>query len=681
MNYQKEKSLADDLLSFLGKQSQAVSVYDVRKALGCSQDAAQNSVDALLPSGQVKTTLGGRYFAPSAVQVLRGTISGTDRGFGFATTEDDERHFVPPPQMATLMSGDVVDFFLTVSPKNGKMAAEVIELVNRPETFWLGTVSKSTYGWLFASDEGLNPSFNVDAAGVSFSEGDTIQVRVEAGTPAARAVPATAVLGLGRRGRAGFDIDYSVAKFRIPSNFSPLALEQAQAQTLPDTIEPGRRNLLDKGFVTIDGEDSRDFDDALFALEQESGFTLFVAIADVSHYVPEGSVLDVEARERATSVYYPGRVIPMLPEVLSNGLCSLNPGVKRYALVAQLEVSLDGELTSWEFYPALIQSHGRLTYSGVTAVLEGREHPYPDSTVSTLKVLGRIHKALRGSRQKKGLLEFETREPRLVVIDDEIVDIAWRTSSVADELVEDCMLAANRAAAGFLKARNGAQLYRHHAAPEGKDWEAARETLARFGITLPEVSTLETMISVLESSRKNANFPVIEDSLRRSMKPAVYDVAESSHFSLGMAEYTHFTSPIRRYADLLVHRAIKQALTDEPANVHAYAELVAHCGEMSRRADQATRMVWTLIKRRHLRGLLGTSYESKALKGSARGLKVVIIEWDCVAFVPAESLLAKGYTWDEAREVWLGQTDIESGMRFAVKLVLSDEKEVLVELE
>jgi ribonuclease R len=681
MTYQKEKSLTDDLLSFLGKQSQAVTIYDVRKALGCSQDLAQSSVDALLPGGKVKPTIGGRYFAPSAVQIMRGTISGTDRGFGFATTEDGERHFVPPPQMATLMSGDVVDFFLTVSPKNGKMAAEVIALVSRPETFWLGTVSKSTHGWFFASDEGLNPTFNVDDAGVSFSEGDTIQVRVDAGTPAARTVAAKAILGLGRRGRPGFDIDYSVAKFRIPSSFSSLALEQAQSQALPETIEAGRRNLLDKGFITIDGEDSRDFDDALFALEHDSGFTLFVAIADVSHYVPEDSVLDIEAHERATSVYYPGRVIPMLPEVLSNGLCSLNPGVNRYALVAQLEVSTDGEMTSWEFYPALIQSQGRLTYSGVTAALEGREHPYPSSTLTTIEVLARVHKALRGSRQKKGLLEFKTREPRLVVVDDEIVDIVWRTSSIADELVEDCMLAANRAAAGFLKAKNGAQLYRHHAAPDGKDWDAARETLARFGITLPELSSLGTMISVLESTREDANFPIIEDSLRRSMKPAVYDVAESSHFSLGMAEYTHFTSPIRRYADLLVHRAIKNALAGEPTSVDAYAELVTHCGEMSRRADQATRMVWTLIKRRHLSGLLGTSYEAKALKGSARGLKVVIIEWDCVAFVPAESLLAKGYMWDDAREVWLGQADIESGMRFRVALVLSDEKEVLVELE
>ena len=681
MNYQKEKALTDDLLSFLGKQTQAVSIYDIRKALGCDQDRAQTCVDALVSAGSVKTTLSGRYFSAAAVEILRGKISATDRGFGFVTTDDDDRHFVPPPQMATLIAGDVVDFFVTISPKNGKPAAEIVSLVSRPESFWLGTVTKSASSWVFASDEGLNPTFQIDPAGVAFSDGDTIQVRVAAGAPNARIVPVTTVLSLGRRGRKGFDIDYSVAKFRIPSTFSDVALAQASGLNLPAEIEAGRRDLRNLGFVTIDGEDSRDFDDALYAVANEAGFTLMVAIADVSHYVQEGSVLDLEARERATSVYYPGRTIPMLPEVLSNGLCSLNPEVDRYALVAKLNISAQGELQAWEFFSAAIRSHARLTYAGVTAALEEKESVLDAPTLDTLKNLERVHRALHQRREAEGLLEFETRDPKLVVVNDEIVDIGWRETTLADALVEDCMLAANQAAARFLKAHSDAQLYRHHAAPEGEDWEAARATLARFGIPLPEIASLSAMIEALEGSRQNPDFPIIEDNLRRSMKPAVYDVEKSSHFSLAMPEYTHFTSPIRRYADLLVHRAIKKVLAGDGRTGSDYAGLATHCGDMSRRADQATRMVWTLIKRRHLGSLLGTRYEAKALKGAARGVKVVILEWDCVAFLPAESLVEKGYVWDEEREVWYRARDIEAGMRFLVNLVHSDEKEVVVHLE
>lgn len=683
MTYQKEQSLTDDLLSYFGKQSQAVSFsfYDIRKALGCDSERAQAAIDALVAQQAIKATLAGRYFSPSSVQLYQGAISATDRGFGFAVTENDERHFVPPPQMATLLTGDVVEFFLTISPKSGKPAAEVVSLVNRPETLWLGTVCASEAGgWLFASDEGLNPTFQVDAAGVEFADGDTIQVKVAAGAALSRYVPVQAILSLGKRGRKGFDIDYSLAKFQIPSAFSEAAMAEAAAFTAPQGVAAGRKDLRDMHFVTIDGEDSRDFDDALYAVEHDNGFTLRVAIADVSHYVQEGSALDLDARERATSVYYPGRVIPMLPEVLSNDLCSLNPGVERYALVAELEVTQEGELKAWTFYPASIRSHARLTYARVTAALEENASDFDGETMAAVQVLGRVHKALRSYRQRDGMLDFQSRDPYLVVVDDEIVDITWRETTLADAIVEDCMLAANRAAAAYLKANSDARLFRHHAAPQGEDWEKARETLARYGILLPEVATLSAMVSALEAARDNASFPVIEDSLRQSMMPAVYDVVESSHFSLAMPEYTHFSSPIRRYADLLVHRAIKGVLEGRGRSGESYENHAVHCGDTSRRADRATRSVWTLIKRRHLAGLIGTQYEAKALKSVPRGLKVVLLEWDCTAFVPAESFEQKGYAWDEEREVWYRGEDIEQGVRLPVTLVLSDEKEVIAHL-
>lgn len=679
MNMHNEKTLTDDILSFLASQSQPASLHDIRKALGCSTELAQQSIDALILSGQVRTNLSGRYCNALTLDIMRGVISATDRGFGFVTTEAGERHFVAPPLMATLVAGDVVDFFVAISSKSGKPAAEILRLISRPETYWLGTVNTTGQGLVFASDEGLNPTVQVAPANIAFEDGDTIQVRIDAGTPAGRTVPATAVLSLGRRGREGFDIDYSIARFRIPSTFSEAALVQAAALAFPGTPEPGRRDIREVGFVTIDGEDSRDFDDALFASETAYGFALRVAIADVSHFVQAGSPLDVDAKERATSVYYPGRTLPMLPEALSNGLCSLNPGVDRYALVAELAVSREGTLIAWEFYPAVIRSHARLTYKTVATVLEGNAHSLDALTVETLRTLERVHKALHAQRERAGLLGFENREPRLVVQNDEIVDIVWRESTVADELVEDCMLAANNAAARFLKSNGGAQLYRHHGAPDGEDWEAARASLARFGIEMPEVATLESMISALESSREKPYFPVVEESLRKSMKPAAYDTTESSHFSLAMPEYTHFTSPIRRYADLMVHRAIKQALANVRSIDEGFADQASHCGAMSRRADQATRMVWTLIKRRHLARLAGQCFEAKALKNAARGLKVVIVEWDCVAFFPATSLEEAGYGWNETTETWHRDgVDIEPGVRVSVRLVMADDSEVLV---
>lgn len=368
------------------------------------------------------------------------------------------------------------------------------------------------------------------------------------------------------------EIDMTLERLSIPSEFSKDAM--AQAQALPDVVDADaevvdRVDLRDIGLVTIDGEDARDFDDAVWCAPQQGGqggWRLLVAIADVSHYVTPASALDADAQQRCTSVYFPTRVVPMLPEMLSNGLCSLNPGVDRCSMVCDMLISAQGEITAYQFYPALIRSKARLTYTSVWNALNGDAQDFlvRGGNLTDIGNLYALFKVLLEARHRRGAADFTSSETEIATDEQtqKIIAIRKRDHNDAHRLIEECMLAANVCAADFVHSHKAKCLYRVHDAPAADRLTALRSTLSCFGLKL-EGGLKPTPADYAAVAKKAETLPaadVINSLLLRSMQRAVYSPVLKPHYGLNYESYTHFTSPIRRYPDLLVHRTIRSIL-------------------------------------------------------------------------------------------------------------------------
>ena len=617
------------------------SVYDLKQLTGLSAPEKSAEFKAWLKaaqaSGALVTYLSGRRGPPQ--EVLTGTVTAHPKGFGFIAVKADQRKqaaeaFVAPATMGQLLTGDQVTFHL-VPGRDGRGDVAEVLTVNRPETAWLGTLQPSGSVRLLNPDTPATPQLVVIGAPADIGDSDIILAHVPAGSPVGQSVDAKFMRNLGPRTRPGFDTDYAIAAFMLPREFSPEALAEAESQQDP-AQEPGRRDLRATNFVTIDGESTRDFDDAISVVCHGDYFELKVAIADVSHYVKSGSALDLEAKERGTSVYFPDRVVPMLPELLSNGLCSLNPEVPRLALVCQMRISLTGNIEHYEFYNALIQSQARLTYGQVSAFAEGITIAVPAEQVLHLYDLMSLSAALEVQRANAAALSLSSKEAKLFLAADGSVQIKWSGPTVAHRYVELCMLAANHCAARTLKDSGLAGLFRHHKGPAPTDWAEARVALRERGVELKETPTLREIVEVMARTKDQVDGPQIENILLKMLPAASYDATLPEHFSLDILQYTHFTSPIRRYPDLIVHRALK-AHIESSAREAALAEgLAEHCSDRSARAQRASNQVWTKLKRRYVaQHQIGGLSLAKVVKASARGIKVYLQEWQTMAWLPS----------------------------------------------
>lgn len=592
---------------------------------------------------------------PNAVIPAAATPSGVlaahPNGFGFVRDEHGQSHFVPPQFLKQFIPGDIVSFTLGTSPKNNKIAVASLVLLERPETFWLGEIKPNFHGKPeFKSDEAVHVKFRLPA-NHGIKDGDVAQVRVAADTAVGQNVPVSVVLNLGKRNEREFDTEYAIAKWRLPRAWpEDVLVEAAALANLVPALEVGMADLRHIPFVTIDGETTRDFDDAVYAVEDGGKMFLKVAIADVSRYVKPGSALDREARLRGTSVYFPDCVIPMLPEVLSNGLCSLNPGQPRVALVCSLELGADGTIIGQTFSRALIQSHARLTYNQVSAYLGGTVE-LTGQVADTVNAIKKLFDQQAESRELRGLMEYRSREPKLVRGPDGAYNVGWEVPTIAHGMVEECMLAANRAAALFVPVGSVSQLFRHHKGVDPEKWVETQEWLATLGIELPETPPLNDLREMLKTWKNEPEYPLIEWRVRRSFAPAVYDENLSAHFTLGFPAYTHFTSPIRRYSDLIVHRLVLSDVTE------AGTDVAADCSERSRRSQMASRFPWDRIKRRALWREVQKTFGARLATAAKRGCKAVIDDWETAAFVPAESLEKLGYAWDADALAWMRKTD------------------------
>lgn len=532
-------------------------------------------VDQLVSAGDIKMSPKGLLTPNSEQNLVRGVLQSHKDGYGFVNNPDGEDVFVNERNMNGAWHGDKVAVRIIGTARNGKREGDVVEVTERRFAQVVGHLLRENGVWLVSPDDvRLRTDILVDASEL---KGATVnQIVVVALTEYGNqyALPMGRVVEvLGDADDAGMEIEIAVRKFDIPHVFST-ATEQQTAQ-LPDTVLEsdlkGRVDLRDVPLVTIDGEDARDFDDAVYCEPIKSGrkttgYRLIVAIADVSHYVQDKTPLNEDAILRSTSVYFPRRVIPMLPEKLSNGLCSLNPHVDRLCMVADMVLDLDGHVTAYQFYPAVMHSQARLTYTQVWEYLsEGtgvlaNEHKAVAPHIKNLYALFHLQLQSRGLR---GAMEFETTETYIVSDENgKIKEILPRTRNDAHRLIEECMLSANVCAAEFIEQSERTSLYRVHEGPTPDKLETLRKNLMMAGLRMGggDKPTSQDYAEVMRQVVGRPDAQTLQTLLLRSMQQAVYAPDNLGHFGLAYAAYTHFTSPIRRYPDLLIHRTIKAIL-------------------------------------------------------------------------------------------------------------------------
>ncbi|TAK46523.1 MAG: ribonuclease R, partial [Betaproteobacteria bacterium] len=479
---------------------------------------------------------------------------------------------------------------------------------------------------------------------------------------------------LGHHADAGIEVEIALRKFDLPHEFPRRA--QALAAKLPEAVGPQdgreRRDLRALPFVTIDGESAKDFDDAVCAKREGKSFRLWVAIADVSHYVRHGDALDLAARERGTSVYFPRRVIPMLPEKLSNGLCSLNPQVERLAIACEMTLTRQGAIERYEFYPALIRSQARLTYDGVWRQLQqgGAAEPLP--------MLYEIFQRLAEQRGARGAIDFDTLATRMEFdAHGRLRRIVPEARNDAHRLIEECMLAANVCAGAFLAGREHPTLYRVHDVPAAEKVRLLRDFLAELGLQLGggERPLPKDYAQLLERIRPRPDFTLLQTILLRSLKQAVYSPRNVGHFGLAFDAYVHFTSPIRRYPDLVVHRAITACLAGRRYEGVDWEALGRHCSETERRADDASRDVENWLKCQYMQAHVGGVFAGRITGVTAFGLFVTLDDYFVDGLVHISELGRDYFRFDAPRHMLLGErsgTRYRLADRMQVKLVRVD---------
>ena len=545
-----------------------------------SIEALRRRLIAMSRDGQIISNRRGVYGLAASMELIKGRIQGNKDGFGFFIPEDgSEDLFLNAREMSKLFDGDIVLARVSGVDQRGRKEAMVVEILKRRYAQIVGRYyQEQGFGIVVPDSKRISHEILVPEkhAGKA-QDGQFVVAEILEYPERHRKAIAQIVEVLGDIKTPGLEIDIALRSHDIPHEFSPAVLKETER--LPEAVTKadlvGRMDLRDIPFVTIDGEDAKDFDDAVFAHRHQRGnWTLYVAIADVSHYVKIGSALDEEARTRGTSVYFPGHVIPMLPEKLSNGLCSLKPRVDRLTLVCEMEIAANGEMTDYIFYEAVIHSHGRMTYTEVADIVQTPQSPLQENLQRTLRKrhenlleplqnLYALYQALRGLRDRNGALDFETTETRIVFGENKkIREIVPVVRNDAHRLIEECMLCANVAAARLLEGAELPALYRIHEGPNPDKLENLREFLGGLGLYLPggEKPTPTDYAQVLRQLAPRPDKHLLQTMLIRSLLQAVYQPKNLGHFGLGYPAYTHFTSPIRRYPDLLVHRGIRHLI-------------------------------------------------------------------------------------------------------------------------
>lgn len=647
------------------------------------QEALRRRLRAMERDGQLVYTRRGAYAPVDKLDLIRGRVAGHRDGFGFLIPDDgSDDLFLTPAQMRLVFDGDRVLARVAGYDRRGRREGAIAEILERAHEELVGRFyEEGGIGRVVADNPKIQQEVLVAPGRHGGARhGQFVRVRIEQWPSTFRPAQGEVVEVLGDYMAPGMEIQVALHSYGIPHVW-PEAVEQEAARLKPEVAERDKQKRVDLRhlpFVTIDGEDARDFDDAVYAEPaQGGGWTLYVAIADVSHYVKVGSALDEEAARRGNSVYFPEQVIPMLPEVLSNGLCSLNPQVDRLAMVCIVDLSKSGRMTGYRFCEAVIHSHARLTYNKVSQLLEHPDSPeaaqlrkqLPEVTPH-LEELYRLFKVLLKARTQRGAIDFETQETRIIFgADRKIVEIRPTQRNDAHRLIEECMLCANVATADFLQKHEIPALYRVHDSPPDEKLEKLKGFLAELGLSLYRGKgdpTPKDFLRLLEAVRERPDFQLIQTVMLRSLSQAVYSPENIGHFGLNYESYTHFTSPIRRYPDLLAHRAIRSVIRSRrqtehvirvggapipKARIYPYDEerleqLGEDCSMTERRADEATRDVVNWLKCEYMQDRVGETFPGVITAVTGFGIFVELTDIYVEGLVHVTGLPADYYHFD-----------------------------------
>lgn len=656
-------------------------------------EALRRRLIAMCRDGQLIENRRKQYIPMSRIELVRGRIQGHKDGYGFLIPENggNDLH-LNPKQMRKVFDGDVVAVRESGVDNRGKQEAVIVEIIQRNTHQLVGRFyTQGDSGYVVPDNRRITQEIMIHGKDmVNAQNGQFVVVDVVT-QPGARQLAIGKITEvLGDHLAPGMEIDIALRSHEIPFVFNDAVLEQAK--NIPAEVQESdkqhRVDLRKLPLVTIDGEDARDFDDAVYAKynPETKGYTLYVAIADVSHYVGVNSPLDVEAQNRGNSVYFPEHVIPMLPEKLSNGLCSLNPHVDRLCMVCEMEISASGELSGYQFYEGVMHSHARLTYKLVGKILDADnddEAAQEERTqlreeykniVPQLDDLHGLYKVLRKSRSERGAIEFETVETRIIFNSErKIEDIVPVHRNDAHKVIEECMLCANVATASFFQQHNIPALYRVHQGPSDLKLENLKKYLNELGIILGggDKPSPKDYLAVMTQIQERPDAPLIQTMLLRSMSQAVYQPDNEGHFGLAYTAYTHFTSPIRRYPDLMVHRAIRSVIRGErneasilhtikrvegakpmaKADIYPYdMAALLQLGEQSslteRRADDATRDVMDFLKCEYMRNHVGDEFTGIISTVTNFGIFVQLKDLYIEGLIHVTNLSADFYQFD-----------------------------------
>ena len=601
-------------------------------------DALRRRLRAMERDAQVVVNRQGDYGLTQKMNAIAGRVVGHPDGFGFLVPDDGgDDLFLSPKQMRSLLHGDRILASVTGIDRRGRREAALVEVLERANQRIVGRFYIE-HGVSFVTPS--NTRINQDIAippehrgGATLNQIVELEI-IEQPNPRSQPIGRITEV-LGDHMAPGMEIDIAIRSHDIPYRWPETVEEETAGLTgeVPEAAKQGRVDLRELPLVTIDGEDARDFDDAVYCEPHGRGWRLIVAIADVSSYVVPETALDNEARLRGNSVYFPGKVVPMLPEILSNGLCSLNPNVDRLCLACELMITATGQVRGSRFFEGVMRSWARLTYTEVAAAVVARETKVRSALKKVLPNLEDLHalyQGLRKQRDRRGAIDFETTETKIVFgRERKIEQIVPMVRNDAHRMIEEIMVAANVAAAAFLLSHKVPALYRIHAGPTMEKLENLRAFLAELGLSLGggEQPQPKHYAKLLDSVRDRPDARLIQTVLLRSLSQAVYSPDNTGHFGLAFEAYTHFTSPIRRFPDLLVHRAIRHLLAHKRAAgfMHSHGDMITsgeHCSMTERRADEATRDAIDWLKCEYMQDKVGETFEGLITAVTSFGLFV-----------------------------------------------------------
>ena len=692
----------EEILGIFRSAKAPLDLRALSKSLKVAEDAQtvlSRRLGAMERDGQLKSDPAGFYQLADQSGFIAGRVSSHRDGFGFVIPDEPgDDLFLSEKEMQKVLHGDRVMAKITGTDRRGRPEGTIVEVVTRANTHIIGRLLNENGSWIVApEDKRIGQDIVVSGPVGKAKSGQIVSVELTEQPMRFKQPVGKIVEVLGSLDDPGMEIEIAVRKFGVPHIFSTAALKQAEK--LPSVVRDAdladRVDLRDVPMVTIDGEDARDFDDAVYCepvkIGRTNAFRLIVAIADVSHYVKPNDALDIDALERSTSVYFPRRVIPMLPEKLSNGLCSLNPAVDRLTLVCDAVVTAKGEIKAYQFYPAVIHSAARLTYNEVADILgntKGPEAARRPAIVPHLQNLYDVYHALLKARTERGAIDFETTETYIVCNPaGKIEKIIPRTRNDAHKVIEECMLAANVCAADLLIRHKHPGTYRIHASPTKEKLTQVRTFLKQVGLGLNggDKPTANDYAVLMKQVKERPDASLLQTMLLRSMQQAVYSPDNIGHFGLAYEAYAHFTSPIRRYPDLLTHRAIKAILLGkkyEPklspasmlntnvsnatrkqqakdkaegkekksaADLTIWDALGVHCSANERRADEASRDVEAWLKCYFMQDKLGEEFTGIITGVTSFGVFVQLDTLFVEGLVHITDLGADYFQYDDAR--------------------------------